>query len=224
MELKKLPEANLERKRFIFFQIGFIISLLAVLLAFEWTTKGGNENNANEVLVSIEMDVEVMPEIQKEEPKPPKPVPYLPEFIPLVDNDVELTEELSYPDEARLQPTTYFKAVELEREPEEELVFLPSEEMPEFPGGEASLKKFIAKHLQYPQAAIDEEIKGRVYVHFLIDSDGKVKKAQVVKSIHPLIDQEALRVINLLPNWKPATQNGRSVSVWYTIPVTFWFE
>lgn len=225
MEQKKLPEANLEKKRLIFFQIGFIIALLIILMAFEWTTYGVSENSINKgVLVSIEMEFDVVPEIQKETPKPPKPAPQLPDYIPMVDNNSPLTEEMEYPDAERVELITYLNTVDFEQETVEELILLPIEQQAMFPGGEKALKKFIADNIEYPQQAIEKDIKGRVYVHFAIDSNGKVKDVKVIKKVHPLLDKEALRIVNMLPNWKPATQNGRKVSMGYTIPVTFWFE
>ena len=108
---------------------------------------------------------------------------------------------------------------EVKHEPEK--VFTAVEQMPEFPGGQAALLKFISNHIQYPQAAADNNVQGKVYVKFVVTSTGKVDKVQIARSVDKALDQEALRVCRMLPNFTPGRQNGQPVSVWYTLPVTF---
>ncbi len=100
-------------------------------------------------------------------------------------------------------------------------VFTVVEEMPEFPGGNEALKKFIAETVKYPADAIKEGIQGKVYVTFVVKSDGTVANAKIVRGAHPLLDNEAIRVVNILPTWKPGKQGGKAVNVAYTIPVMF---
>lgn len=107
------------------------------------------------------------------------------------------------------------------KKPEPEKVFTAVEQMPEFPGGQAALLKFISSHIQYPQAAADNNVQGKVYVKFVVTSTGKVDKVQIARSVDKALDQEALRVCRMLPNFTPGRQNGQPVSVWYTLPVTF---
>ena len=103
----------------------------------------------------------------------------------------------------------------------DEPVFNVVEQMPEFPGGEKALKDFIGSSIKYPVEAIKKNIQGKVFVTFVVTHEGAVTKARVVRSVDPLLDQEALRVINLLPTWKPGKQRGVEVDVAYTIPVQF---
>ncbi len=100
-------------------------------------------------------------------------------------------------------------------------VFMVVEEMPEFPGGEAALRKYIAEHVNFPADAEKAKIQGKVFVNFVINSAGKVEKAKVIRGIHPSLDEEAVRVVNALPDWKPGKQKGEAVDVSYTLPVTF---
>ncbi len=93
--------------------------------------------------------------------------------------------------------------------------------MPEFPGGEAALRNQIAKSIRYPQAAQENGIQGRVYVQFVVSADGSVKNATVVRGVDPVLDQEALRVVQELPLWIPGKQRGQSVDVSYTVPISF---
>ena len=103
--------------------------------------------------------------------------------------------------------------------PEE--LFQVVEEMPEFPGGMQECMKFLGKNIKYPPQAIKNEIQGRVIVTFVIMKDGSITNAEVVRGVDPLLDKEALRVVNLMPKWKPGKQRGKAVNVKYTIPVTF---
>ena len=95
------------------------------------------------------------------------------------------------------------------------------DEAPDFPGGMKDLLNFLSNNINYPEECKDSSISGRVIVSFIIDKDGAVKEAEVVKSVHPLLDAEALRVISLMPNWNPGKQQGKAVRVKYTIPVNF---
>ena len=100
-------------------------------------------------------------------------------------------------------------------------VFDVVEQMPEFPGGMEALMQFMSKNMKYPDEATKAGQEGRVIVSFVVEEDGRVTNAKVVKSVAPLLDAEALRVIGLMPRWEPGRQNGEAVRVKYTIPVTF---
>ena len=95
------------------------------------------------------------------------------------------------------------------------------EEMPEFPGGPKALMDYLMENVKYPKTAFDADIQGRVIAQFVVDKEGTVRDAHVVKSVDPALDAEALRVINNMPKWKPGRQNGKVVNVKYTIPVNF---
>ena len=98
------------------------------------------------------------------------------------------------------------------------------DEMPQFPGGPSALFEFISKNIQYPKEAVDANLQGRVIVSFVVEKDGSVSNAKVVRPIDPLLDAEALRVVNSMPKWIPGKQNGEAFRVKYTIPVTFRVE
>ena len=95
------------------------------------------------------------------------------------------------------------------------------EQMPSFPGGPAELMKWLSSHVQYPAIAIESCIQGTVIVAFIVEPDGSVSNAKLVRSIDPCIDQEALRVVRQMPKWKPGKQNGAAVRVKYNVPVIF---
>lgn len=100
-------------------------------------------------------------------------------------------------------------------------VFVIVEQMPEFPGGEAELKKYVAMNVRYPAEASKAGVQGKVFVTFVVGDDGKVTNAKVVRGVHPLLDQEAIRVVSELPQWAPGMQRGKAVAVAYTIPIEF---
>ena len=95
------------------------------------------------------------------------------------------------------------------------------EKMPEYPGGEQALIEFLSNNIKYPVTAQDKGIQGRVIIGFIIDKEGKVKQATVLRGVDAELDKEALRVVNLLENWVPGEQKGEKVSVRYTLPISF---
>lgn len=109
-------------------------------------------------------------------------------------------------------------------EPVQGDVFDVVEEMPQYPGGAQALLEFLNNNVQYPEEAEKAGIQGRVIATFVVEKDGSVSNAKVVKSVDPLLDAEALRVISAMPKWKPGKQNGQVVRVKYTVPLSFHFD
>lgn len=105
--------------------------------------------------------------------------------------------------------------------PEPEKVFDVVEQMPLFSGGQVELMKYLSANVKYPEVSQKNGVQGRVVVKFVVEKDGSVSLAKVVKSVNKELDAEALRVVNAMPKWTPGKQNGRSVRVYYTLPVTF---
>jgi len=101
----------------------------------------------------------------------------------------------------------------------EDSIFVIVEQMPEFPGGDIGLRKYIASHIKYPEAPVEEVNIGKTYVKFCVNKKGDVERVKVVRSQHPKFDAEAIRVIKSLPKWKPGKIAGKPVCVWYTVPI-----
>lgn len=101
------------------------------------------------------------------------------------------------------------------------VVYDVTETMPQFPGGQEVLLKYLAANIKYPASAVKAKKQGRVIVTFIIQKDGSVAKARIAKSVDPELDAEALRIVKAMPNWTPGTQDGKPVNVKYTIPVVF---
>jgi protein TonB len=100
-------------------------------------------------------------------------------------------------------------------------IFKSVEQMPQFPGGDEALIKFLSSHINYPPMAAENNVQGRVVVAFVVDKTGKVGEVKVVRSVDKDLDKEAVRVCKSLPKFVPGRQNGIPVSVWFTLPVTF---
>lgn len=92
---------------------------------------------------------------------------------------------------------------------------------PDFPGGQKKLFKWLSANIKYPKEAQANKEQGRVIVRFVIDKDGKVTDAKVVRSISPSLNKEAMRLIEAMPRWKPGEKNGQPVAVPFTLPITF---
>ena len=101
------------------------------------------------------------------------------------------------------------------------VVYDVTETMPQFPGGQGVMMKYLAANIKYPASAVKAKKQGRVIVAFVIQKDGSVTNARIVKSVDPELDAEALRIVKAMPNWTPGTQDGKPVNVNYTIPVVF---
>jgi len=100
-------------------------------------------------------------------------------------------------------------------------IFMIVEEMPEFPGGTAELQKYLATSVRYPVIAQENGVQGRVYIQFVINQNGEVTNAVVLRGVDPSLDKEALRVVQAMPKWKPGKQRNRPVRVSYTVPINF---
>lgn len=225
MELKKSPKADLENKRSMFVQIGLVIALGLCLLAFEWTTKAGRAASLG-TIAQQEVEDEIIPITRQEEvkPPPPPPPPKVVEVLNIVDDETDIEEELEIEDTEADEKTVIEVAPIIQQEEEqaeESQVFFIVEDMPEFPGGEMALRKFIANAIKYPVIAQENGIQGKVYVNFVVDKDGSVTNAKIARGVDPSLDKEALRVVNSLPKWKPGMQRGKPVKVSYTVPISF---
>ena len=219
MELKKNPEADLEKKRSVFLQVGIITALAVVLLAFEYTVYDEKET----VLGSLNLDLleeEIIP-VTQFTPPPPPPPPKQATVIEIVEDDEEIEEELEIQDLEVDEDTEIEIIEEVEEEVEEEQIFTIVEDMPTFPGGDEALFRYLSENIDYPAMAADAGIQGVVYVSFVVDKDGQVKDVKVLRGIGGGCDKEAIRVVKSMPKWAPGRQRGKSVKVQYNLPVRF---
>jgi periplasmic protein TonB len=139
-------------------------------------------------------------------------------FIPTADDLQNLTSNGAVSDSGRA-PEVVEAPIPVEPEP---VVIV--QEMPEFPGGESALLKFVGDNTKYPADAQNNNIQGKVILRFVVKSDGSVDRIEVIRGIDPLLDSEAVRVVKTLPRFKPGKQGGVAVPVWFMLPVTFRLE
>lgn len=104
---------------------------------------------------------------------------------------------------------------------DEDQVFMVVEDQPEYPGGTEALLEYLRTNINYPESCKEKKIQGRVLVSFVVEKNGSISSAEVVKSVDPELDAEALRVVNMMPAWKPGKQRGEEVRVKFTVPVNF---
>ncbi|MCG8581033.1 MAG: TonB family protein [Bacteroidales bacterium] len=224
MEVKKSPKADLENKKSVFMQIGLVVTLAIVLIAFEWTSTDVDASQF-EMVEELEAEEEIMPITRQEEvkPPPPPPPPKVADVLNIVEDDVELDEELDIEDTEMDEDTEIdFSDLAMEEEESDDApVFFIVEDMPEFPGGEEALRKYIAQSVKYPVIAQENGIQGRVYVSFVVNTKGKVTDVKIARGVDPNLDKEAIRVVNAMPAWKPGKQRGKAVKVSYTVPINF---
>jgi len=226
MEVKKSPKANLEKYRLIFFEVGLVLVFMVLWGSFEWKTNSVDLSDL-EGEIAPPTEAEEAPVTLQEDTPPPPPPPEAPK--PQIQTEFEIKEtEEEIETEFEAQETdvtedTQIEMVEMieEEEVAEPQIFVVVEEMPEFPGGQIALRTHIAKSIVYPDIAREMDIQGRVFVEFVVDENGKVIKAKVLRSVHPALDKEALRVINSLPKWKPGKQRGKPARVKFTLPINF---
>ena len=223
--LKKYDKADVYKHRNVFMQVGLAVALGIVLLAFNYHPKEeAVATNATDAF--SEEEIEEIPQTSQYKPPPPPPPPP-PEVIEVEDDiEIENTPDLfdQEMDVEEAIETVYVpvdEPVVKKEEPKEPEIFVVVEEMPTFPGGDKALYEYLAKNIKYPAVAKDNGIEGKVYIKFVVNEDGSVSQVQLARGIGGGCDEEAMRVVEGMPKWKPGKQRGKNVKVWYTLPVYF---
>ena len=226
MEIKKSPSADLNNKKLLFVEIGFVIALLIVYGAFEYRSKEKKEA----VLAAENTEIieeEIVPITQENTPPPPEiaKVPVLSDIIDIVEDDITVEDNiLNLEDDANLgvEVMDYVSEVEDEVVEEESIPFALVEKKPSFMGGDANtFSAWVNQHLEYPEVARENGVSGRVMLQFTVNPNGSVTDVKVLRGVDPALDKEAVRVISSSPKWEPGRQRDRAVKVTYTFPVVF---
>ncbi len=226
MEVKKSPKANLENKKLLFQEIGLIIVLAIVLVAFEWKTKEQSSSVFDQD-TSVAIEEETVP-ITNEQPQLPPEMPKIPilsDAIDIVDDNIQVDNQVfSFEDNDNLgvEIKEYVSEVGDEVIEEEEIPFALVEEKPKFMGGDANtFSKWVNGKLVYPEVAKENGVQGRVILTFIVKSDGTVGNVKVLRGVDSSLDNEAVRIVKSSPKWTPGRQRDRAVNVTYTFPVIF---
>lgn len=226
MEIKKTERADLEKDKSLSFLMGLVIALAILFVGFEWGEKDievATDSGIAEIIEEEEIDATIQSEPP---PPPPEPEPIAtPEIITLVEDNVEVEEvnlSTSEDDASQAQVDTYVAPVEVEEEEvDENFVFVTVEKMPEFPGGQSALLKWISDNVSYPPIAAENGIQGRVSCNFVVEPDGSVSNVEIARGVDPNLDKEAIRVLKKLPKFTPGEQRGKPVRVKFSVPVRF---
>ena len=222
MQVKKSEKASLEKDKLVYALMGLVFVLSLVYVALEWTEREVTKYEVTDTEFLFEEEVEIQQTSQETPPPPPPPAVQEVEVLNVVEDNVE-TETIEVTTEETEQEVVIAAPVEAPvEEEEEEVVFVVVESMPEFPGGQQALFKYLSENVKYPVIAQENGIQGRVICQFVVNKDGSIVDVEVVRSGgDPSLDKEAIRVIKSMPKWKPGKQRGKAVRVKYTVPVNF---
>jgi protein TonB len=225
MELKKIPQADLENERTTFFLLGFVVVWATLFVLFEWSNedslspdwegfstlyiepefRGEKEAVASSAVPATEP---VSPKVIYEDYNVVKETPVVEETIP------------NLPEQAGQVHETDIPLPEITHEVNGQ-VYTHPETMPQYPGGYAELSRFIFNNIKYPASAISQKIQGAVWCSFIINKDGLISDIRVEQGVYISLDQEAIQVLKLMPPWIPGTINGKPVRVKSYLPIVF---
>lgn len=234
MEAKKTNRADLEGKRTTGFLLGLILVIAVLFVAFEYTDNNKPaKQDRQSILDELQNEMDLAPYMDKKDMISTAPSPTSPsvtERIKPVDRPVEGKERLS-PDtnplligngEGLTKDANVTQALpQIPIDDEKPVNFRIVEQLPEFPGGMVEFMKWLTKNLKYPILAQQQQIEGKVVVSFIVNKDGSIVNIKLEKSIHPLLDREALRVMRMMPKWKPGIENAKPCRTLFAIPVVF---
>ncbi|MBQ1859049.1 MAG: energy transducer TonB [Paludibacteraceae bacterium] len=223
MQIKKSEKASLEKDKLMYVLMGLVFVLSLCYVALEWTETEVTKYEITDTDLFFEEEIEIQTTSQETPPPPPPPAVQEVEVLNVVEDNVE-TESIDINTEDDKETEVVIAApVEAPvEEEEEEVVFVVVESMPEFPGGQQALFKYLSDNIKYPVIAQENGIQGRVICQFTVNKDGSIVDIEVVRSGgDPSLDKEAVRVIKTMPKWKPGKQRGKPVRVKFTVPVSF---
>ena len=231
MEQKKTANADIERRRATGFLLGLIFVLSVFYVCLEWNSADSDDEinpvDISELMHESELvpmsNEEVVTQLkdQQEEEKS--------EELRIVNDDVELTEPDDAPAQEGDDDEQLLKELQeedkalasLDVDPQNPLNFHIAEDLPQFPGGAVALMKWLTQNLQYPAVAQQRKTQGKVVAVFYVEKDGAVSGIQITRSLSPECDQEALRVLRLMPQWKPGIQHDKPCRTKICIPIVF---
>lgn len=235
MEATKTVNDELRSQRSTSMLIGYVVVLAAMFAAFEYTKRDVVVKEEGKIYESIVLEEDMIPITQQQEvvAPPPQAAPKVAEIINIVDNETELPEEeIETSEEVNQAITTVVgtgspSAVAtgpvgpVVEDVDDERIFDVVEENASFPGGEDACFKWLQKNIKYPTICQEQGVQGRVMVAFVVNKDGSIVDVKVVRSPDEHLSEEALRVVKLMPKWKPARQGNKTVRSRFNLPVMF---
>ena len=198
MEIKKSFKADLRNKRGLLLEIGLVVALSLVIVAFTYTP---DEYRIQKVAVDV-MPVDV-------------------DIVPVIPNHRFVQTDLTFED---FDPDAIVEIVPPAKDEDfaDDTIFITAETMPSFQDGDLNtFRAWVMQNVKFPQVALENRIQGRVVLSFVIDKDGRLANIEVLQSPDRSLSEEAIRVLNKSPKWSPGKQRNQAVRVKYTLPVDF---
>lgn len=231
MESKKTRKADLERRRPAIFALALVISVALFVIVIEHDFDMSEADIDYEMLEEVVQDMELQPLPQNDmvaAMPEESPTEALTDELNIVDGDVEMPDYNDL-DISDIDPNAGIgdnASADIE-EPimpltgDEPISFRVVECLPEFPGGMSAFVKWLTKNLKYPASAQKRKVQGKVIVSFIVNKDGSISDCKIVRNVDKQLDHEALRVIRMMPKWKPGENNGEPCRTMFVVPVVF---
>ena len=233
MEIKKSDKANLDKQRRGNFMLGLVLALAMLFAALEFTTRPAGLSEDDKMLDDLPDELNMTPVVEQKDMisatgnagTPSKAITQKVQEVPktvatqeispvtsklVIGNGEGITRQADVTEALPQVPIT-----------KDSVVLKTVEQLPEFPGGIVQFMKWLTRNLRYPPMAQSQRIQGKVVVSFIINKDGSIASPTIVQSVDPVLDREALRVVKMMPRWKPGLQNGKPCRTMFAIPVNF---
>ena len=224
MEIKKSPKADLQNKKVLFTEIGLVIALAVMALAF-WYHKSDNKIKVNKIVAEV-IEMEEIDVTRQDDTPPPPPqqtqIQVITDVLNIVSNDKKIDSNITFIYESDDFDDLDIVIEEKEEEIEEEEIFVNAEVMPKFQGG--GLEKFrawVQNTVRYPQIAQESGIQGIVIIKFVVEPTGMLSNFQVLQTPDKSLSDAAIAVLQKSPKWEPGRQRNKPVRCTYTLPVIF---
>lgn len=233
METKKSDNVNLDKHRRSYFLLGLTFALALFVAALEYTTHPSDSLDDEELLDDLSEDMDLTPAMTQKDMisavSAPAPSKAITEKVTQVDNTsndlqkiASLTSKLLIGDGSGVQKeANVTEALPQTPVSKDSIVLTTVQQLPEFPGGIVEFMKWLTRNLQYPVLAQKQKIQGKVIVSFIVNKDGTISNPKVDRSVDPLLDREALRVVKKMPRWKPGIMDGKVCRTMFAIPINF---
>ncbi len=225
MEIKKNPKVDLQNRKGIFLEIGMILALGLVIVAFSVNQKEVKVEDFGpmEIVETVDLvDITTQEELKPETPPQKQTVQVITDLLQIVDNDTKIETTFDFIDFDDFESVEIAPIEMEEEEIEEEEIFVRAEEMPTFQGGDLTkFRDWVMRRFRYPAIAQENGIQGKVTLRFVVEKDGSVTNIQVLQTPDPVLSDEVVRVVADSPKWKPGKQRNEAVRVSYILPVDF---
>jgi periplasmic protein TonB len=221
---KKSHKANLERRKAIHIQVGLIIALSFVLVSLEWGTLEATTEAGVYLISSTDIETDIPMRTVREKPKelPKTPKLMIPTPVDEGDEDKDIDYSDMFDSEEYGYEIDWNNYIDEDEAPVPEAIdYILVQFKPEFPGGNDVMMKWLYSNINYPDECVEHGIEGRVTARFTISKFGEVIDIKILRGVHPLMDAEVVRVLNLMPNFRPAMQGTQLIPVFMSMPVVF---